>query len=148
MGKNKRQLKNIIINPEFQLKLVFYFFSVSLAILGVMILILNIYITDLHKILSNVDHISINDLELALASLNKILYVSIVFVLAALGTTVVFTTIISHRIAGPMFAIVKYIEQMLAGDYDNKRILRPSDELHPIMEKLHELSDQLKKKKS
>jgi hypothetical protein len=46
-----------------------------------------------------------------------------------------------------MLAIRAFIKNMKDGRYDEKRSLRPYDELSPIMDDLHELADALKAKR-
>ena len=52
--------------------------------------------------------------------------------------------VMSHRVSGPMIAIVDTIEQLIKGNYGYKRPLRHGDELMPIQEHLHELSVRLR----
>ena len=54
--------------------------------------------------------------------------------------------VMSHRVSGPMIAIVDTIEQLIKGNYGYKRALRHGDELIPIQEHLQELSVRLKVK--
>jgi len=51
-----------------------------------------------------------------------------------------FALFISHRIAGPIIAIVAYIRALQDGNYDYKRNLRPGDELKDIMDELQKLN--------
>jgi signal transduction histidine kinase len=70
-----------------------------------------------------------------------------IFLLCSIAVTVLYAIVISHRIAGPMLAIRAFIKNMKDGRYDEKRSLRPYDELSPIMDDLHELADALKAKR-
>jgi hypothetical protein len=45
-----------------------------------------------------------------------------------------------------MYAILKYIDEMRSGKFEEPRPLRPYDELKPIMDSLGELSIKLKNK--
>ena len=52
--------------------------------------------------------------------------------------------ILSHRVAGPMTAIIACIEEYGQGNYDFKRELRGNDELEPIHDALQDLGRALK----
>ncbi len=67
------------------------------------------------------------------------------FILFAIASFI-FALIVSHRIAGPMVAIMAYIDELKIGNYDYGRGLRPNDELTLIMDTLHELARVLKER--
>lgn len=67
------------------------------------------------------------------------------FVLFAMASFI-FALMVSHRIAGPVLAILNYIDELKMGNYDFGRSLRPNDELTLIMDSLHELAPVLKEK--
>ncbi|HPS21006.1 MAG TPA: hypothetical protein PKY78_08480 [Candidatus Omnitrophota bacterium] len=52
-------------------------------------------------------------------------------------------TLLSHRIAGPIYRIGKYVDQLMNGDYSHMLTLRKKDELKIIATKLSELSTKL-----
>jgi signal transduction histidine kinase len=56
--------------------------------------------------------------------------------------------VIGQRVGGPTVAIVAYIREMRAGNYDYKRALRKGDELGEIMDELKELARELKARKN
>lgn len=144
---NKRIVKNYFINPAFQTKLILYFIAISLAITGLMIFSINIYMSEIFSHVSNIPGIPFKTLDAIQLSLDKIFKTSLTFLALGLATTILFGLIISHRIAGPMYAILQYIDRLLASDFSEKRNLRPHDELAPIMYKLHLLADKLSAKK-
>jgi methyl-accepting chemotaxis protein len=53
-------------------------------------------------------------------------------------------TILSHRIAGPIYRIGKYVDSLMSGDLTRNLSLRKKDELKPIAAKLSELCRQMK----
>lgn len=56
----------------------------------------------------------------------------------------VYSILISHRIAGPTVAICAYIRELKNGNLDAKRTLRKYDELHPIMDALQDFAQELR----
>ena len=57
---------------------------------------------------------------------------------------VVLGTFLSHRIAGPIYAIGKYIDALLVGDYSRALILRRHDELKDLAVKMTEVRNKLR----
>jgi signal transduction histidine kinase len=141
--KNIRSPKNFLVNPTFQFRVAFYFVSSAVAVAGVILFLMYGYLNEIRSVLASTSGLSI-DTQLHVDGLiSKIVTVSTgLFAVMALGV-LVYAVIVSHRIAGPMVAILAFIEQMKKGNYSAQRSLRPYDELAPIMSSLRELSDQL-----
>lgn len=147
MSQHKRELKNFVINKPFQLRMVYYFTAICVALVGLQLFVMNLFVTDLRYIISNVPSIPINTQILFEDKLSHLMSSSLGFLMLSIMGAVIFGIIVSHRIAGPMFAILKVIDQLKSGDYKIARKLRPSDELVPIMDSLHELATSLEKKR-
>lgn len=65
---------------------------------------------------------------------------------------VVIGVVLSHRIAGPVYRIGRYVESLMRGDYSRGLTLRKHDEFKPLAEKMTQLcekmrEDDLKRKK-
>ncbi len=52
--------------------------------------------------------------------------------------------VLSHRVGGPIVAIVHYINELKRGNFEARRELRKNDELMPIMDELKDLAQVLK----
>jgi nitrogen fixation/metabolism regulation signal transduction histidine kinase len=146
MAEHKRELKNFIVNKQFQTRMSYYFVALSIGLVGLMLVFMNTHINELRVEMANIANLPmVSQLQID-ATLNQLIMTALGFLLLSIIGAVVYGIIISHRIAGPMFAILKYIEKLRAGQYDDYRKLRPYDELQPIMESLHELAEDLKKR--
>lgn len=148
MGQENRKVRNYFINPAFQTRISYYFVALSVGLMGLMIALMNVHLNDLKDIIANISGLPISAQIEMNDKLAKLLATAIGFLFASLAAAVVYGIIISHRIAGPMFAILRYIDGLKSGRYEDKRSLRPYDELAPIMNALHELAEDLKSKKS
>jgi nitrate/nitrite-specific signal transduction histidine kinase len=146
-SSHKRYAKNFMVFPAMQTRMSYYFVAFAVCVIGVMMLMLNHYVTQLRDLIADAPGLPMSTQFAVDAHLQSIITSSLLFLLLALIVSVVYGIIISHRVAGPMFAILKYIESLRAGRYDESRKLRPYDELVPIMNALHEFADDLKKKK-
>jgi uncharacterized membrane protein YjgN (DUF898 family) len=146
VGKHQRQLKNFVLNPKMQFRMSIYFIAFGLAVLGVMIAAIFSQVNDVHELISMTDGVPVEQ-QLAIGEkLMSIVRVAMIFFIFILMAAAVYGVIVSHRIAGPMFAILAYIEELKKGNYTTHRELRPYDELMPIMESLRELGKKLQGK--
>ncbi len=146
MTEQKRAARNFIVNWPLQSRIIYYFIAFSLGIVGLMMVFLNSHIITIHELVSNVPGMPMSaqlQIDVVLA---KMLSTALGFLLIAVVGSLLYAVIISHRVAGPMFAIIKYIDSLKAGNYDDQRNLRPYDELKPIMDSLQDLSKNLKNK--
>ena len=140
LDKSPRQLKNILIDPKFQLKLMSYFvalfFLTTVTLYSTTFLFfyrlkekaLSVGIPDGHiffKFLGNQKY-DLDTLFIGLAAFNFFLLIGVGF-------------IISHRIAGPIYKLKKQLTQDIDDSHDFK--LREADffqELEPLVQSLKE----------
>jgi len=144
--KNRRKLKNFFFKPKYRMKYVWYQTVGGLILFAVTAGMV-------HRKLALVDMLTAKTRLMDVAT-----QVQISQVYADIATTFMFgfaifvmyacllILVMSHRVAGPMIAIVDTIEQLIEGNYGYKRPLRHGDELVPIQEHLQELSVRLREK--
>ena len=147
MDGGKRSYKNFLINPSFQIRVGFYFTALSLALIGLMMALMNAHLMDIKITVSNLPDIPVTAIQYIDESLSRLFKIAILFLGASLVGTIVYSIVISHRIAGPMYAILQYLDDLKTGNMDAKRTLRPYDELAPIMDSLQEFVEKVKNKK-
>lgn len=143
MAEQKRKLKNLLVAPQFQLRLCLYYAVSGVVFLGVVVafalqrLITVQQLMNANPVLDFQVQTRVNDLMF------QIVQFSLGGFVAYIAFTSVFALVISHRIAGPVVAITAVIDAIKRGDYGYRRSLRPRDELQEVMTGLHELSDKL-----
>lgn len=59
------------------------------------------------------------------------------------GIIVLFGILITHRIAGPMFSMVRHLRRMAVGQWRTNMRIRPGDDLHLLVRNMNDLSDAL-----
>jgi signal transduction histidine kinase len=94
---------------------------------------------------------TIPDAALAASLQDRLMTVAILFFVCFVSfilCTVFYIVVLSHRVGGPIVAIVHFINELKKGNYDVKRNLRKNDELVPVMFELQELAKILKGKGS
>ena len=144
--KGPRKLRNYLINPKQQLRYSIYFIASGMALTGVMITLIFFKLRDLSQTITKSGALDIS----VQAKLNGLIFDVTWISLLAFGVFAViillYSIVISHRIAGPTVAICAYISELKKGNLDAKRTLRKYDELHPIMDALQELAQTMKSK--
>lgn len=146
MGEYKRTVKNYLINRPMQMRMSYYFVSISLALVGAGVVYLNYNMSIVRAQIAQIQGLPYS-FQMAIESrMSAMLYFSLGFLILTVIFNLIYGIYISHRVAGPMYAIVQYIENLREGNFDEKRTLRPTDELRPIMQALHDLAGDLKAK--
>lgn len=146
MSQHSRSIRNIFVQPKFQLNLSMYYIMIGGLILNGIAFFVK-YTNDQIQLLMNnevlVDfetQIQINDLMMECFQVT--LLGLVVFIIFSFG----FALMMSHRIAGPQVAILAYIDALKDRNYDYTRSLRSKDELTEVMAALKELGPLLKER--
>ena len=143
---NRRQFKNFIIKPKFQLKYVNWFISGAFTIMVTTVGLIQYR-------LQQVDHLLNVNVDTQVGAQLPVYSAFSDITVIALAGFVIFTIyastlaiMINHRVSGPMIAIVHCIDEIRHGNYHHERELRDKDELQPIHEALIDLSRSLRNK--
>ena len=145
-SKRDRKFKNYLLNPQMQLRITIYFMVLGLAIWGFMLALLHNQTQEVQSILANTSEVAIATQKEVAGILGDILKVASAFFLISLIGAFVYGVIVSHRIAGPMFAATQLIKELRNGNYKARRQIRPYDELSPVIDELNQLAGDLEKK--
>ena len=133
-----------MITPRFQLKMMLYYVFLDLFFFGIIIGVAWNKLASVRELMN--DHPVMN-LQIQ-NQVNDLMFQMITFTFVAFIVYIIVSTlfalVISHRIAGPVLVITRYIEELKQGNYDYQRDLRSNDELREIMDGLKELAAVLK----
>ncbi len=144
--RNKRKLKNFFIKPKYQLKYTYYQVAAGFSFFGTTAFLINRKLMEIDVVLRNnfvVDASIQQQLHNIYTDITKITLIGFASYVAF---TFVYAMLMTHRISGPMIAIVAFIDELKKGNYGFKRNLRRGDELVPISKSLDELSQLLLRK--
>ncbi|XOV88036.1 MAG: hypothetical protein ACFHX7_24275 [Pseudomonadota bacterium] len=148
MKSSKRKVKNLVVFPKFQLRLCSYFAISGLAFFAVVMGFAFVKLAEVRNLMNNNPEMDFQvQMQVNDAMFSVIQTTLAGFVLYIIFTSV-FALIVSHRIAGPVVAIVAFIDELKRGNYEYRRKLRPRDELNEIMDGLNELGPLLKERES
>jgi hypothetical protein len=127
-GRQKRRLKNFLLDTSLQLRLASYLLGVGVALsLGLGWLLWRAY-RETSRVIALSDPDSGDSIGLALANEDRVRIIVIAVVLVGVLACLVGTAVVvSHRIAGPAFAIGRTCRQVGDGNLARPRPLRPRD---------------------
>ena len=148
MHNQQRSIKNLFIQPQFQLKLSLYYVVVGGIALAIVAALVLVQLDEVNQLMNSGDSLTFQSQMLV----NEFMMDSVQYTFLGFGLFVLFSfgfaLFTSHRIAGPQVAIKAVIDAIKNGDYDSKRELRPSDELQEVMRAVKELAAALKARDS
>lgn len=142
--RNGRKLKNLLINPNFQLG------QASLFALGCGLILAAFYGAMLYRVdqmitrITTPGYTSNQCVQTVAENLNQIIGLTAVGFSVSVLSLFIWSLFLSHRVAGASHAILIYIRDLRNGQYDSNRQLRRSDHLQEIMKELHGLGKDLK----
>jgi hypothetical protein len=127
-GRQKRRLKNFLLDASLQLRLASYLLGVGVALsLGLGWLLWRAY-RETSRVIALTDPDAGDSIGLALANEDRVRIVVIGVILAGVLLCLVGSAVVvSHRIAGPAFAIARTCRQVGEGNLTRPRPLRPRD---------------------
>lgn len=144
MNRNERRFSNFLVTPRFQLKLTYYYIAVGVSIIIATGNAVYYKMMRVQDIMNNSVVTDFSAQSRITEHMFQIGQISLLGFVAFAIASFTFALLVSHRIAGPALAITQYINELIQGNFDYGRRLRPNDELTTIMEKLHELNDVLR----
>ncbi|MGC9043389.1 MAG: hypothetical protein ACP5KG_05985 [Myxococcota bacterium] len=147
--------KQFLINRAFQIK-----YTVIIAVIGIIIAVLwgtlfykaskensqqMLMLVQMDPNLSSMTDIIKEKLA---AEDSKIMFYLIAFILAIFLSLVIWGILITHRIAGPIFIISRYVDSITDGKIPETRPLRKKDELKEFFEKFNRMLEALKEREN
>jgi HAMP domain-containing protein len=142
--KYRRSIKNLIINPGYQFRYIFWLTLSGLSLVAINSLIAYIYIKENYLLLVDLGpmtdeakaqmYLELRHLMVALAS-SSLLFI---LVMGALGL------VLSHRTAGPLYHFKRVFDEIRAGRTRQRIHLRPGDEFHDVAKSFNQMMDVLK----
>lgn len=143
MQKNQRKLKNLIINPKFQLKYIFWISFSGLSLIILQSFIFYRYTKENYTFLVEmVDMTEQAKLQLD-SELNQIIITLIILSFSFLGILTIFGLFFSHKVAGPLYKFNLVMNKIRNGDDSLRVHLRPGDEFHEIADSFNKLMDNI-----
>ncbi len=144
MGSDQRRLKNLLINPRYQLKYVFWTGFTGLTLVAVNGAIFYYYIRENYTILVELSPMTEESKAQLFNELNQIVVrlgcFSLLFIVIVSFLGLVF----SHKVAGPLYHFRRIFNEIKAGKPAARVNLRPTDEFQDVALAFNEMMDSLK----
>jgi HAMP domain-containing protein len=144
MYNRQRSIKNMFVQPQFQMKLSLYYVAVGGIALTIVAALVLAQLEEVNRLMNSGESLNLRSQTLV----NELMMGSLQYVFVGFGLFVLFSfgfaLLTSHRISGPQVAIKAVIDDIKAGRYDSERELRPNDELQEVMQAVKELAVVLK----
>ena len=132
--KNRRHLRNILINPRFQLRLAFIHTAfVVLVLLVLVVALLSPFYFDIH---------GSDELEWRYATAQLLLHLLDrlgIVVLLVIVISAIYHVTFSHRLCGPLVNFGHTLNAMKTGDFRRKVFLRRKDYLQEEAKKINDV---------
>ena len=146
--KKNRKIKNILINPRYQLKYVFWLNVNALGLIFIYARIVYEYIQENYLILVDLAPITAEARLQLYSELNEIIIKLGIISLLFLVVVTLFGLLFSHRTAGPLFHFEKVFKEVKGGNTACRIKLRPKDEFRSAAIEFNEMMDKLTEKKN
>ena len=138
-GRSRRRFKNFLFKPKHQISYGYFVIGSSFLFFGVTALLIQRKLSHIDALLNQGPEVMVPGAQLTdlFADMTGIaMFGFFAYVLFCC----LYAMLISHRVAGPMTAIIDFIGQLQQGNYVHKRELRQHDELKPIHRALQRLA--------
>jgi hypothetical protein len=147
VDKNKRSIRNLIINYDAQTNLFYWFLGLSAffaVVLGIVIFFgMEDFFSQLVASAQLEDDIGNSFLE----NWNQTKFLLLGFLIIYVCGVGVLSITYTHRLVGPMVSIKKHIDELIIGNYSTRTHLREKDYFRDVAAKLNELAETLESKK-
>lgn len=137
--QNRRNFRNILINPEAQIRYGMMFLAVSILVHAVTtVLVIQLYIAYRSEVI-----------ESSNLSMGFILSGMILLYLLLYGFSFLLGLLISHRLYGPLVNLERILVKLNRGEYSSRIVLRKYDDVKvkEIAELVNQLADKLEQTK-
>ena len=141
---NRRQLKNYFKKPVHQLKFAYYQIGVGFIIFSTTMWLVRMKLAEVDMLLRDTHVAEAFVPGQIQEAYSQIVEYTLVGFAGYVAFTFVYSIVMSHRISGPIVAIVAFVDELIKGNYADQRNLRPHDQLSLIMTRLQKLRDVLR----
>lgn len=142
-GSNRRKKRNILIDPEFQIKYMSILIVLGFGLVTLIGSMSYFFLKD--KFVRIIESTELSETSRTLFT-QDLWYISACIVLACIVFLVlvsVWALLMSHSVAGPMFHIKRVLTEIKNGNTGERVKLRPRDEFGDVADSLNELLDQI-----
>ena len=145
MRDHQRKLKNLLINPKYQVKYVFWITLTGLSLVALNAALVYHYVSENYAILVDLSPMTDEAKAQLYRELREIVLKLSLISVGFLGIVTVFGVIFSHRTAGPLYHFKRVFQAISRGDTKARIHLRPKDDFRDVADSFNEMMDKLKR---
>lgn len=146
--RNRRKVKNFLLDPLSQLRSAFAIFAVAFIAIALVFGSSIYQVTDIMKTLAAFAPEATGASDVAANARFSLLLTFGLTMLSLLFASVFLATAITHRYLGPMVPIKRYVKELLDGKYDSRLTLRKNDQFQDLADDLNKLAEKLNAKQN
>jgi len=139
-----RQLRNLLINPRFQLKYLAWIFFSGLAVLVANAWIFYAYVHKNYSVLVELAPMTEDIRTQLFKELQQVVFAVSIASCVFLLVVCIMALVFSHKIAGPLYHFRISFEKIRAGKVTERVHLRPKDEFQEVALAFNEMMDSLR----
>jgi len=144
VSKRKREIKNFIINPGYQLRYIFWLTSSGFALVLLNAAIAYSYIRENYMTLVELSPMTEVARAQMFAELRQLILALSLTSLGFLFLITILGVILSHRTAGPLYHFARVFNEIRSGKHQTRVKFRPNDEFHDVADEFNQMMDSLK----
>lgn len=142
-NKNNRRFKNLLINPKYQAKYIFWISGTGIALIVLYSVLFYRYIDENYAILVQLSPMGDEVKQQLYSELHQILLRLAIISSGFIALVSFIGLLISHRTAGPMFHFMRIFEKIQSGDLKARIHLRPGDDFRDVAQTFNEMMDKV-----
>ena len=147
MSAKNRSIKNILINPAYQLKYVMWISGTGLTLIAANVLVFYHYIKENYAILVDLSPMDDAAKTQLYNELNEIIIKLGLFGFLFVLATAIIGIKMSHRTAGPLFHFKRVFSDIKGGKLEARVRLRPGDDFKDVADSFNSMMDAVTAKK-
>ncbi len=137
----RRGYRSWFVEPYLQVKLGVLLLLLNLVFAGLTLGVFGFYIWDIYQAMSTYFKLSGDQATEILQKLSLPIQAGLGLMVAFIGASLLITVRYTHRIYGPLVSIHRFLDELLQGVPVTPLILRESDQLQGLADKLNRLAD-------
>ncbi len=141
--KHQRYIKNFLINPQFQLKYVFWMVSTGAALAFTYSILFYNFANDTYKLIIEISKVPIETQAIMHYQLTKIILLQGVITFFFLCCIGMIGLLFSHRVAGPLYKLKSAFERVKKGEGQLRIYFRKYDEFQEVALEFNKMLDQI-----
>lgn len=143
MNKKQRKISNLLVNPQFQMRYIFWITGTGFVLVSALNFVFYSFIKENYLSLVELSPMSDEVKKQLFTELNQLVIIIIIFSILFLIFASFVGLVFSHKAAGPIYHIQRVIKEISSGHLNARVHLRPQDEFQETAQDFNNLMDKI-----